>query len=76
MCGRYSIYEPRDHYLKELAPEQLIINGYDLWPTERYNVAPINAHNPCPQRASRAIIHRCLLKILRPLERSHSPLTI
>ena len=29
-----------DHYLKELAPEQLVINGYDLWPIERYNVAP------------------------------------
>lgn len=40
MCGRYSIYESMDHYLKELAPQQLIINGYDLWPIERYNVAP------------------------------------
>jgi putative SOS response-associated peptidase YedK len=40
MCGRYSLYEPMDHYLKELAPEQLVINGYDLWPIERYNVAP------------------------------------
>lgn len=40
MCGRYSIYEPMDHYLKQLAPEQLVINGYDLWPIERYNVAP------------------------------------
>lgn len=40
MCGRYSIYEPMDHYLKELAPTQLVINGYDLWPIERYNVAP------------------------------------
>lgn len=40
MCGRYSIYEPIDHYLKELASEQLVINGYDLWPIERYNVAP------------------------------------
>ncbi|WP_122417189.1 SOS response-associated peptidase family protein [Pseudomonas viridiflava] len=40
MCGRYSIYEAMDHYLKELAPEQLIINGYDIWPIERYNVAP------------------------------------
>lgn len=40
MCGRYSIYEPMDHYLKELASEQLVINGYDLWPIERYNVAP------------------------------------
>jgi putative SOS response-associated peptidase YedK len=40
MCGRYSIYEPMDHYLKELAAKQLVINGYELWPIERYNVAP------------------------------------
>lgn len=40
MCGRYSIYESMDHYLRELAPQQLVINGYDLWPIERYNVAP------------------------------------
>lgn len=40
MCGRYSIYEPMDHYLKTLAPVQLVINGYDLWPIARYNVAP------------------------------------
>jgi putative SOS response-associated peptidase YedK len=40
MCGRYSIYESMDHYLKELAPKQFIITGYDLWPIERYNVAP------------------------------------
>jgi putative SOS response-associated peptidase YedK len=40
MCGRYSIYEPMDHYLKELAPQQLVINGYDLWAIDRYNVAP------------------------------------
>ncbi|PBQ13096.1 hypothetical protein CCL08_23950 [Pseudomonas congelans] len=40
MCGRYSIYESMDHYLKELAPEQIVINGNDLLPIERYNVAP------------------------------------
>lgn len=40
MCGRYSIYESMDHYLKELAPQQLVINGYDLWAIDRYNVAP------------------------------------
>ncbi|MCD5976750.1 SOS response-associated peptidase [Pseudomonas quasicaspiana] len=40
MCGRYSIYEPMDHYLRELAPQQLMINGYDLWAIDRYNVAP------------------------------------
>lgn len=40
MCGRYSIYEPMDHYLKVLAPQQLVINGYDLWAIDRFNVAP------------------------------------
>ncbi len=40
MCGRYSIYEPMDHYLKQLGSEHLVINGYDLSPLERYNVAP------------------------------------
>ena len=40
MCGRYSIYEPMDHYLKELVPKQLVISGHDLWPIERYNVPP------------------------------------
>lgn len=29
-----------DHYLKELPPQQLVINGYDLWAIDRYNVAP------------------------------------
>lgn len=40
MCGRYSIYEPMAHYLKELGSKQIVINGYDEWPIERYNVAP------------------------------------
>jgi putative SOS response-associated peptidase YedK len=40
MCGRYSIYEAMDHYLKELGSKQIVINGYDEWPIERYNVAP------------------------------------
>lgn len=40
MCGRYSIYEAMDHYLKELGSRQIVINGYDEWPIERYNVAP------------------------------------
>ncbi|TCV69028.1 SOS response-associated peptidase family protein [Pseudomonas fluorescens] len=40
MCGRYSIYEPMEYYLRELAPQQLVINGYDLWAVDRYNVAP------------------------------------
>ncbi len=40
MCGRYSIYEAMDYYLKELGSKQIVINGYDEWPIERYNVAP------------------------------------
>lgn len=40
MCGRYSIYEPMERYLRELGPHQIVINGYDEWPVERYNVAP------------------------------------
>lgn len=28
-CERYSIYAPTDHYLRELAPEQFAIKGYE-----------------------------------------------
>lgn len=40
MCGRYSIYESMDHYLRQLALDLVVINGYDLEPVDRYNVAP------------------------------------
>ncbi|WP_407310001.1 SOS response-associated peptidase [Pseudomonas sp. nanlin1] len=40
MCGRYSLYESMDHYLRELAPEQHIISYVDPHPIERYNIAP------------------------------------
>lgn len=40
MCGRYSIYESMDHYLKQLELELVIINGYDHERINRYNVAP------------------------------------
>lgn len=43
MCGRYSIFEAIDDYLRELAPEQLIIDGYEPSPVGRYNVAPSTA---------------------------------
>lgn len=40
MCGRYSIYESMDHYLRQLELELVVINGYDHEPISRYNVAP------------------------------------
>ena len=40
MCGRYSIYESMDHYLRQLSLDLVIINGYDHEPIGRYNVAP------------------------------------
>lgn len=40
MCGRYSIYESMDHYLRQLSLDLVVINGYDHEPIERYNVAP------------------------------------
>lgn len=40
MCGRYSIYESMDHYLRQLSLELVVINGYDHEPVNRYNVAP------------------------------------
>ncbi|WP_409264762.1 SOS response-associated peptidase family protein [Pseudomonas sp. KCJK9000] len=40
MCGRYSIYESMDHYLKQLALDLVVINGYDHEPINRFNVAP------------------------------------
>lgn len=40
MCGRYSIYESMDHYLRELGSHQLVIDYVDPEPINRYNVAP------------------------------------
>lgn len=40
MCGRYSIYEGMDDYLKQLAIDLMVINGYDHERINRYNVAP------------------------------------
>jgi putative SOS response-associated peptidase YedK len=40
MCGRYSIFESMDHYLRQLSLDLVIINGYDHEPIVRYNVAP------------------------------------
>ena len=40
MCGRYSIYESMDHYLRQLSLDLVVINGYDHESISRYNVAP------------------------------------
>lgn len=40
MCGRYSIYESMDDYLKQLALDRVVINGYDHERINRYNLAP------------------------------------
>lgn len=40
MCGRYSLYESMDFYLRQLALDLVVINGYDEAPINRYNVAP------------------------------------
>lgn len=40
MCGRYSIYDAMDDYLRHLAADRTVINGYDHERINRYNVAP------------------------------------
>lgn len=40
MCGRYSIYESMDHYLRQLSLDMVVINGYNHEPIRRFNVAP------------------------------------
>ncbi|WP_213878612.1 SOS response-associated peptidase family protein [Pseudomonas sp. dw_358] len=40
MCGRYSMYQPMEAYLRELAPNQRVISYVDPEPVGRYNVAP------------------------------------
>jgi len=40
MCGRYSMYEPMAHYLRELAPHQQVISYVEPEPVDRYNIAP------------------------------------
>jgi putative SOS response-associated peptidase YedK len=40
MCGRYSLYQPMDHYLRELAPQQPLVSYVEPEPIARFNVAP------------------------------------
>jgi hypothetical protein len=58
VCGRYSIYEPMDHDLKTLAPEQLIINRSDLRPIGRYNVEPTTRDHQATQKGLSADYRR------------------
>ncbi|WP_054895556.1 SOS response-associated peptidase family protein [Pseudomonas sp. NBRC 111143] len=52
MCGRYSIYEPMDNYLRQLSLDLVVINGYDHEQINRYNVAPstrVEVIRPAPE---------------------------
>lgn len=40
MCGRYSMYQAMEVYLRELAPPQQVISYVDPQPLARYNIAP------------------------------------
>ncbi|UJD87687.1 hypothetical protein FS594_02120 [Rahnella aquatilis] len=40
MCGRFTQYEPRSHYIEILSPDKEIASGLDDIPLARYNVAP------------------------------------
>jgi len=52
MCGRYSIYESMDNYLRQLSLDLVVINGYDHEQINRYNVAPstrVEVIRPAPE---------------------------
>ncbi|WP_112289699.1 SOS response-associated peptidase family protein [Rahnella sp. AN3-3W3] len=40
MCGRFTQYEPRSHYIEVLAPDKEFASGIDDIPIDRYKVAP------------------------------------
>lgn len=40
MCGRFTQYEPRSHYIEVLAPDKEFASAIDDIPIDRYNVAP------------------------------------
>lgn len=40
MCGRFTQYEPRSHYIEALNPDVELALAIDEVPIERYNVAP------------------------------------
>jgi len=40
MCGRLVQYKGMSDYLEALAPDRIVVSGYDNQPIGRYNVAP------------------------------------
>ena len=40
MCGRFVQYQGMSDYLEALAPDRIVVSGYDNQPIGRYNVAP------------------------------------
>ena len=40
MCGRFVQYRGNSDYLEVLAPDRIVVSGYDNQPIGRYNVAP------------------------------------
>jgi len=40
MCGRFVQYQGISDYLEALAPDRIVVSGYDNQPIGRYNVAP------------------------------------
>ena len=40
MCGRFTQYEPRSHYIEVLSPDKEFASSIDDIPLDRYNVAP------------------------------------
>lgn len=40
MCGRFVQHQGMPDYLEVLAPDRIVVSGYDSQPIGRYNVAP------------------------------------
>ncbi|MCB1654157.1 MAG: hypothetical protein KDI41_09595, partial [Pseudomonadales bacterium] len=40
MCGRFVQHQGISDYLEVLAPDRIVVSGYDNQPIGRYNVAP------------------------------------
>ncbi|WP_110972516.1 SOS response-associated peptidase family protein [Pseudomonas huaxiensis] len=58
MCGRYSLYESMDHYLRQLSLDLVVINGYDHEPINRYNIAPSTRVEVIRQLGDRLAVDR------------------
>lgn len=58
MCGRYSIYDAMDDYLRHLAADRTVINGYDHERINRYNVAPSTRVELIRQTSDRLRVNR------------------